>query len=118
MVDNGAEYGSSSRSNRERFLDELRTLEWDVLLPSLCESIRLLESEEFESLTDADVHAIANYRAVDLGRETFFERAFTPGKEAAASLGFARIIGREAVLGDLQHLHASLGCPCDERAAA
>ncbi len=66
----------------------------------------------------ADVHAIANYRAVDLGRKTFFERAFTPGKEAAASLGFARIIGREAVLGDLHHLHASLGCPCDERAAA
>jgi hypothetical protein len=118
MDDEGSEHGFPPILDREKLLTELRCLEWDVLLPSLCESIRLLESEAFGDLTDADVHDIANYRAVDVGRETFFERAFTPGKEAAASLAFARIIGRDTVLGDLNHLHASLGCPCDQRAAA
>lgn len=107
-----------SDPSREALLDELRDLEWDVLLPSLCESIRLLESDAFENLTDADVREIANYRAIDVGQETFFERAFTPGKEAAASLAFARMLGREAVLGDLHHLHATLGCPCERREAA
>lgn len=97
----------------ETLLQELRKLEWTVLLPSLHESMRLLGSDRFDVLTDDHVHAIANYRAVDLGDETFFEKAFSPGKEAAASLAFARIIGRNTVLGDLQHLHAALGCSCE-----
>ena len=90
----------------------------DVARPFVYLGILAEIDHKYLILTDADVHDIANYRAVDVGRETFFERAFTPGKEAAASLAFARIIGRDTVLGDLNHLHASLGCPCDQRAAA
>ena len=103
----------SNPSGEPAILTELRKLEWTVLLPSLCEAIRLLESEAFRHLTDADVNAIANYRAVSIGEQTYFERAFSPGKEAAASLAIARLIGRDAVLGDLNSLHDTLGCPCE-----
>jgi hypothetical protein len=49
--------------------------------------------------------------------DVFFERAFTPGKEAAATLAFARYLGREIVLGDLHRLRAALGCPCHAETA-
>jgi hypothetical protein len=78
---------------------------------------RLLESDKFERLSDSDLHEIANYRAVELEDDVFFERAFTPGKEAAATLGFARHLGRDAVLGDLHRLRATLGCSCHEEPA-
>ncbi len=93
-------------------LADLHQLEGAALPPALCEAIRLLESDRFEQLTDADIHAVASYRSIELGDETFFERAFTPGKEAAASLGFARLLGRNRVLEDLRHLRATLGCRC------
>jgi hypothetical protein len=101
-------------------LSELHRFEGDALPPALCEAIRLLESDEFEHLTEADVRAVADYRAIELNEEPFFERAFTPGKEAAASLGFARLLGRELVLDDLRRLRAALGCKChrEETAAA
>lgn len=98
-------------------LAELHRFEGDVLPPALCEAIRLLESDKFERLTDADVLAVANYRAIELEDEPFFARAFTPGKEAAASLGFARLLGRDVVLDDLRRLRATLGCACHRRAA-
>ncbi len=93
-------------------LADLHHLEGTALPPALCEAIRLLESDRFEQLTDAHIHEVASYRAIELGDETFFERAFTPGKEAAASLGFARLLGRERVLDDLRRLRDSLGCSC------
>ena len=49
------------------------------------------------------------YRGIELGDEWFFHKAFTPGKEAAASLGFAQQLGPEVVLDDLQRLRESLG---------
>jgi len=98
-------------------LTELHRLQGGVLPPALCEAIRLLESDKFERLTEADIHAVANYRAIELEDELFFERAFTPGKEAAASLGFARLFGRDRVLDDLRRLRAALGCSCHREAA-
>ena len=93
-------------------LTELHHFEGAALPPALCETIRLLESEKFAHLTDADVLAVANYRAIELADELFYARAFTPGKEAAASLGFARLLGREPVLDDLRRLRDALGCQC------
>jgi hypothetical protein len=91
---------------------ELHLHEARAFPAALCESIRLLESERFAELTDADIRAVADYRAIALGDAVFFERAFTPGKEAAASLGYARLLGRERVLYDLRRLRAALGCQC------
>jgi len=95
-----------------RHLAELHRFEAGALPPALCEAIRLLESERFVELTDAHIQAVANYQAISLGGAVFFERAFTPGKEAAASLGYARLLGRERVLDDLRRLRAALGCRC------
>ena len=107
----------STGSPVSSMLDELHALEWSALTPALCETVRLLESDKFEHLRDADLHEIANYRAVELEDDVFFERAFTPGKEAAATLGFARCLGRETVLGDLHRLRAALGCTCHPKTA-
>ena len=99
-----------SRAPRTRALPEqLLHFEGSALSPSLRETVRLLESDRFACLTDADVHEIANYRSVELDDRVFFERPFTPGKEAAATLAFARHLGRETVLRDLRLLGASLG---------
>ena len=95
---------------RQNLLAELHEIEWNATVPSLCEAIRLLASEKFEQLTNEHIRHVANYRAIELEDEVFFERAFSPGKEAAASLGYARAIGRDVVLDDLQRLHSTL-CP-------
>ncbi len=89
--------------------EQLCQFEGSALSPSMCETVRLLESDRFACLTDADVHEIANYRSVELDDMVFFARPFTPGKEAAATLAFARRLGREAVLRDLRLLEATLG---------
>jgi hypothetical protein len=93
-------------------LDELHLHESRAFPAALCEAIRLLESERFGQLTDADIREVANYRTITLDGAEFFARAFTPGKEAAASLGLARLLGRERVLDDLLRLRAALGCEC------
>ena len=104
---------SSIRSHRiygAALLDELHRFEWSALAPALCETVRLLESGKFDRLSDSDLNEIANYRSVEIDDELFFDRAFTPGKEAAASLAFARYLGIDAVLKDLRSLRASIGC--------
>ena len=90
-------------------LEELRSLSRSASVPSLCEAIRLLESDKFSELTGTHIREVANYRSIELGDELFFHRAFTPGKEAAASLAFARQLGREVVLDDLTRLRETLG---------
>jgi hypothetical protein len=79
-----------------------------LTLASLEEAIRLLRSEQFDSLTHEHVRAVAEYGSIEIGDEAFFERAFSPGKEAAASLGYALHQGRQAVLADLLRLRATL----------
>jgi hypothetical protein len=81
-----------------------------MTLPSLAEAIRLLESDQFTQLTEEQIRAVGQYRAIEINSEVFFEKAFTPGKEVAASLGFARMLGRSVVLEDLQRLlRSSMG---------
>jgi hypothetical protein len=107
----------SHRIDRAALLSELHRFEWSALAPALCETVRLLESGKFERLSDAHLNEIANYRAVELDDEVFFDRAFTPGKEAAASLAFARYLGIDTVLKDLRSLRASIGCDHGQVAA-
>ena len=98
------------RTNERRLrIEELHALLAAARLPSLGEVIRLIESDRFEALTARHICDVGNYRAIELGDERFFHRAFTAGKEAAASLVFARDLGRDLVLGDLRRLRASLG---------
>jgi hypothetical protein len=87
---------------------ELRRHEQRLTLASLEEAIRLLRSEKFDALTDEQLRAVAEYGSIEIGDEAFFERAFSAGKEAAASLGYALHQGRHAVLEDLLRLQATL----------
>lgn len=91
-------------------LEELHRVTAGASLPSLHEAIRLIESDHFEALTPQQIRDVADYRAIELADESFFHGAFTPGKEAAASLAFAQLLGRRLVLDDLHRLRASLGC--------
>jgi hypothetical protein len=104
-------------AGRGELIAELHRLTAKASLPSLREAIRLLESEQFEALTPDHIREVADYRSIELGSERFFHRAFTPGKEAAASLAFARRLGRRVVLEDLQRLRASLGRSAAESVA-
>ena len=61
--------------SREVLLDALHALEWSALTPAMCETLRLLESGKFERLTDADIHEVANYRAIDLAESAFQKRS-------------------------------------------
>ena len=85
-------------------LAELHQLQREIPVPSLAEIVRLLESEKFQDLTRAHVRAVAEYHAIRLGEEWFFDKAFTTGKEVAASLGYAMHLGREVVLEDIRRL--------------
>jgi len=95
-------------AKRASMLDELHKFERVLSLASLSEVIRLLESERFEELTAAQIREVGEYRAIELGEERFFEKAWSRGKEVAAALGFAQHLGREAVRKDLVGLRSSL----------
>jgi hypothetical protein len=88
-------------------LAELLRLQKALTVASLSEAIRLLESEKFHRLTSAQIRAIAQYQAIEIAGERFFDKAFSTGKEAAGSLGYAQQLGREAVLEDLRRLRAA-----------
>ena len=90
--------------------EPLHDFEGAALTPALRETLRLLQSDKFLRLTNADILEIANYRAIEIDGEEFFARPFTPGKEAAATLGFAQQLGRDVVLHDLRQLRSTLGC--------
>jgi hypothetical protein len=96
---------------KQLLLAELQSMQRRLTLPSLAEAIRLLESDRFPELTEEQIRAVGEYQAIELGSDCYFEMAFTPGKEAAASLGFARLLGRDVVLDDLQKLLASARGP-------
>ena len=89
-------------------MSELHGIERYLNLPSVEELIRLLNSGRFERLTDADVRIVGEYGAIELGGESYFARAFSAGKEVAASLALIRELGVRAVLGDLLALRASM----------
>lgn len=95
------------RCDSDTLLRELHSLQGRLTLSSIAEAIRLLESDKFQRLTDRDVRDVANYRAIEIDDETFFHKAFSAGKEAAASLAFAVTLGRNVVLEDLQRLRVA-----------
>jgi len=95
----------------DMLLAELHSLQGRLTLASITEAIRLLESEKFSRLTDRDVRDVANYRSIEIDDEPFFDKAFSAGKEAAASLAFAVTLGRNVVLEDLQRLQATATGP-------
>lgn len=72
--------------------------------------IRLLRSDKFHELTPDHIRTVGEYRSIELDGEPFFDRAFSSGKEAAGSLGFAKLMGRSIVLDDLIRLGLALGC--------
>jgi hypothetical protein len=89
-------------------MSELHGIERYLNLPGVEELIRLLKSGGLERLTDAQVRTVGEYGAIELGGESYFERAFSPGKEVAAGLALARQLGVRKVLSDLQALRASM----------
>jgi hypothetical protein len=93
-------------------MPELHGIERHLNLPSVEELIRLLRSDLFERITDAHVRAVGEYGAIELDGESFFARAFSAGKEVAASIALARELGVRQVLADLQALRASMLGPC------
>ena len=93
-------------------MPELHGFERHLNLPSVEELIRLLRSDVFERVTDAHVRMVGEYGAIEFDGESFFARAFSTGKEVAASLALARELGVRQVLADLQALRASMLGPC------
>jgi len=88
--------------------EQLHELERHLLLPSVEELIRLIRSDHFDDVTVDHIRAVGEYDAIELDGESYFTRAFSPGKEASSSLALARTIGPEAVLRDLVALRATL----------
>ena len=101
--------GLGQRSpDKERLLAELHTWERKLVLHSLNEAIRLIESEKIEQLTGQHLHCIAEYDAITIDGECFFDKAFTSGKEVAACLAFAKEIGWQEALDDMLRLRLTL----------
>lgn len=96
---------------RQRLRDELRSFQGLLSEAALAEALRLLESPRAEALTERHVREVAEYRPIELAGERFFERAWTRSKEVAAMLGFALLLGIDAVRDDLLALAVSLSGP-------
>ncbi|HVO24319.1 MAG TPA: hypothetical protein VMW56_11895 [Candidatus Margulisiibacteriota bacterium] len=86
---------------KEQLLADLHSWERHLKLRSLDEAIRLIESGKIEKLTGQHIHRIAEYDAIRIDGECFFDKAFSGGKEVAACLAFAMEIGWQAALEDL-----------------
>jgi hypothetical protein len=93
---------------KEELLAELHTWERQLVLRSLDEAIRLIESDKVEKLTGQHIHCIAEYDAITIDGECFFDKAFTRGKEVAACLAFAMEIGWREALDDMVRLRVTL----------
>ena len=87
---------------------DLRQLQRDLTEAALAEALRLLESPCFEELTEQQVREVAEYRAIEIAGERFFQPAFSRSKEAGAMLGFARLLGADSVREDLERLRGSI----------
>lgn len=75
---------------------------------SLDEAIRLIESDKVDKLTGQHICRIAEYDAITIDEERFFDRAFSAGKEVAACLAFAMAIGWRETLDDMLRLRMAL----------
>jgi hypothetical protein len=91
-----------------RLRAELREFERSLSERSLTEALRLLDSPHFDQLTPEQIRDVSEYRPIEIAGERFFERAWSRSKEAGAMLGFARLLGADAVRADLRRLRAAL----------
>lgn len=96
---------------KQRLREELRSFQRELTGPSLAEALRLLTSPRADQLTDRHVREVAEYRPIEIAGERFFERAWSRSKEAAATLGFALLLGTDTVREDLLRLAATLSEP-------
>jgi hypothetical protein len=88
----------------QQMRNELRSFQSLLTEAALAESLRLLESPRFEDLTEQHVREVGEYRPIEIGGERFFERAWSRSKEAAATLGFALLLGADTVRDGLRQL--------------
>jgi hypothetical protein len=93
---------------KRRLREELQSFQKQLTEASLAEALRLLESPLAEELTERHVREVAEYRPIELSGERFFERAWSRSKEAAATLGFALLLGADTVRQDLKALNGSV----------
>ena len=93
--------GAADAAAKKRLIAELHNWERHLVLQSLNEAIRLMQSEKAEKLTAHHLHAIAEYGPIQIDGEVFFDKAFSSGKDVAACLGFAMQIGWQEALDDV-----------------
>jgi hypothetical protein len=99
---------------KKELLTELHMWERRLVLRSLNEAIRLIESGKAEKLTREHLHHVAEYHAIKIDGEWFFDKAFTSGKEVAVCLAVAMDIGWREALDDMLRLRlAVLGSGAD-----
>ena len=93
---------------KQQLLAELHAWERQLAQRSLEEAIRLIQSDKVEKLTGQHIHCIAEYDAITIDGESFFDKAFSSGKAVAACLAFAMEIGWRETLDDLVRLRLTL----------
>ena len=93
---------------RNLLVQTLHQMELKLCRASIDELIRLIGSSEFRLLTAEQIRMVGEYQSIEIEGERYFDRAFSPGKEASASLALAQIIGRDEALEDLLNLDISL----------
>jgi len=93
--------GEQHHPAKEELLAELRTWERELMLSSLNEAIRLIDSDKVQKLTGQHIHCIAEYDAISIDGEWFFDKAFSSGKQVAACLAIAMELGWRETLDDL-----------------
>jgi len=93
---------------KERLLAELHKWERQLVLRSLNEAIRLIESDKVGKLSGHHIHCIAEYHAITIDGERFFDKAFSSGKAVAACLAFAMEIGWREALDDMVRLRVTV----------
>jgi len=78
----------------------------------------LIESDKVEKLTGRHIQCIAEYDAITIDGECFFDKAFSSGKQVAACLAFAMEIGWREALDDMMRLRVTLLGPGTDAVSA
>jgi hypothetical protein len=103
--------GVTYQAAKNALLAELHTWERKLVLQSLSEAVRLIESEKVAKLTAQHLHAIAEYGSIWIDEEVFFDKAFSSGKEVAACLAVAMEIGWQEARDDIVRLRRTVTGP-------
>lgn len=93
---------------RDQLRAELRRFQGQLTEAALAETLRLLESPNSAALTEQHARQVAEYDCIEIAGERYFERSWSAGKEAGATLGLACWLGLDSVREDLRRLRASV----------